>query len=163
MFKGLELELGELPLPVKLLALAAVPAICEEFFFRGFLFRACRTQWSPTASIIVTAAAFGAFHVLVRDALLFERFLPTALMGLALGWVAHRTGSTLPGMLLHVLHNGLLLSLGEWLDPRKHTWLTEERQSLPWWVLAMSGVVVMIAVVVLNSLQKLRGPTPADK
>ncbi|MDZ4686408.1 MAG: CPBP family glutamic-type intramembrane protease, partial [Planctomycetaceae bacterium] len=158
MFKELELELGEIPLPMKLLSLALVPAVCEEFFFRGFLFRACRTQWSATVSILVTAAAFGAFHVLVRDALLFERFLPTALMGVALGWVAHRTGSTWPGMLLHVLHNGLLLSLGEWLDPAKHAWLTEERQSLPPWVLAMAAVVVVVAAVILrSSQQKPRG------
>lgn len=145
LFKSLELELGTIPVPLKLFALALVPAVCEEFFFRGFLFRACRTQWSAAVSIVVTAVAFGAFHVLVRDALLFERFLPTGLMGLALGWVAHRTGSTLPGMLLHVLHNSLLLTLGDWLQLFQQSWLIEERQSLPVWVLGVSAVGVAIA------------------
>jgi sodium transport system permease protein len=154
LFRHLETELRQIPLPVKLVSLALIPAVCEELFFRGFLFRACRTQWSAGTTIIVTAVCFGLFHVLVRDALLFERFLPTALMGLALGWVAHVSGSTLPGMLLHMLHNGLLLTLGTWLNPQQQSWLTEERQSLPVWVLLLAAVGVLVAVGLLRMGQR---------
>uniref|UniRef100_A0A7C2K0S2 CPBP family intramembrane metalloprotease n=1 Tax=Schlesneria paludicola TaxID=360056 RepID=A0A7C2K0S2_9PLAN len=160
LFRDLEAELQRIPLAVKLVTLAAVPAVCEELFFRGFLFRACRTQWTAGATIVATAACFGLFHVLVRDALLFERFLPTTLMGLALGWVAHQSGSTLPGMLLHVLHNGLLLSLGTWLNPEQHGWLSEERQSLPAWVLAVAAVGVIAAAALLQRSRAVPTPRP---
>jgi hypothetical protein len=36
----------------------------------------------------------------------------TGLQGLALGWLALRTGSVWPGVVAHVLHNGLTLAAG---------------------------------------------------
>ena len=38
-------------------------------------------------------------------------------MGLVLGWVSYRTGSVLPGMLLHVLHNTVLLTVDRSFPP----------------------------------------------
>jgi ABC-2 type transport system permease protein/sodium transport system permease protein len=40
-----------------------------------------------------------------------ERLLPAALLGGVLGWLRWRSGSVLPGVLLHLLHNGLLVSV----------------------------------------------------
>jgi len=45
-----------------------------------------------------------------------ERLLPSALMGVALGWVRWRTGSIWPCVLLHVAHNSLLVSAGLFPD-----------------------------------------------
>ncbi|MGI9472511.1 MAG: CPBP family glutamic-type intramembrane protease, partial [Rubripirellula sp.] len=42
------------------------------------------------------------------SALLIERFIPSTLMGLIIGWVAYRTGSVIPGIVIHFVHNGLL-------------------------------------------------------
>ncbi|QDV63147.1 ABC transporter permease subunit/CPBP intramembrane protease [Crateriforma conspicua] len=95
--------------PVLLLAtLAMTPAVIEELCFRGFLFSAFAKFMSPAKTIIVTAVLFGAFHVLTGNALLLERFVPSTLLGLILGWIAYRTGSVIPGMLMHFVHNGLL-------------------------------------------------------
>ena len=123
--------------PVLLLAtLAVTPAVIEELCFRGFLFSAMRRALSPAKTILITSVLFGAFHVLTGNALLLERFLPSTLLGLILGWVAYRTGSVIPGMVLHFVHNGLLelaakykdslTFLGEGLDTQGHlpvTWL----------------------------------------
>ena len=35
-------------------------------------------------------------------------------MGVVLGWVCYRTRSVWPGIVLHTLHNGLMLSLAYW-------------------------------------------------
>ena len=40
-----------------------------------------------------------------------ERLLSSTLVGLVLGWVRWRTGSVLPGMLLHLCHNGVLTAV----------------------------------------------------
>ncbi len=89
--------------------LAVVPAVMEELFFRGYLFQGLRSRFPGPRIILVTAVIFGLFHVLSPTALMPERFLPQTLVGLALGWLCYRSGSVLPGMLLHACHNGLLL------------------------------------------------------
>ncbi len=95
--------------PLLLLAVFALaPAVIEELCFRGYLFSAIQGVLSPARTIAVTAVLFGLFHVLTGNALLVERFIPSTLMGLVIGWVAYRTGSVLPGILIHFVHNGLL-------------------------------------------------------
>ncbi|QDS87582.1 ABC-2 family transporter protein [Rosistilla ulvae] len=110
-FEGMKFDFAAIPLPLKLLTLAAVPAICEEFFFRGFLLSAFLRNGKPWVAVLATAGLFGLFHVVVRDSLLFERFLPSSLMGLVLGVVCYRSGSLYPGIVLHALHNGILVSM----------------------------------------------------
>ena len=131
-------ELNRVSLPWKLLTLAMVPAVCEELFFRGFLLSALRAHLRPGRAVAASALVFGLFHVIAvaHDALFLERLLPTTLLGLVLGWVCVRSGSLWPGIVLHALHNGLLiaisshtqelLALGVGVDSQTHlpgTWL----------------------------------------
>jgi ABC-2 type transport system permease protein/sodium transport system permease protein len=155
LFKGFEAELRQVPIAIKLLCLSAAPACCEELFFRGFLFRALRSTAGPWLTIGVTATMFGLFHVLVRDALLFERFLPTALMGVVLGWVAQRTDSVLPGVLLHVTHNSLLLLLPD-LAPTLGDWTAATARShLPPHIMliAAGGAIIGLGLIWLVTRQ----------
>ncbi|TWU03849.1 ABC transporter permease subunit/CPBP intramembrane protease [Neorhodopirellula pilleata] len=95
--------------PVILLAtMALTPAVIEELCFRGYLFSAFSKALRPWQTIALTSVLFGLFHVFVGSTLLVERFLPTTFLGFLLGWLAYRSGSVLPGMLMHFLHNGLL-------------------------------------------------------
>ncbi len=91
-----------------ILAFALTPAVIEELCFRGYLFSALSRILSPGRVIVLTSVLFGLFHVLTGSALLVERFIPTTLMGLILGWIAYRSGSVLPGMVVHFVHNTLL-------------------------------------------------------
>jgi ABC-2 type transport system permease protein/sodium transport system permease protein len=92
-----------------LTAVAIVPAIAEEIFFRGFLFNALPHREKPWRTIVATSLLFGAFHILMFNVLVVERLVPSALLGVALGWLRWRSGSVFPGMLLHVVNNGLLV------------------------------------------------------
>ena len=84
--------------PLLLLAVFALtPAVIEELCFRGYLFSALQDALTPRRTILVTAVLFGLFHVLTGSALLVERFIPSTIMGLIIGWVAYRSGSVLPG------------------------------------------------------------------
>ena len=144
-----------LPPAVVILSLAVIPAVFEELFFRGFLFGALRGRFRPAATIVLSAVLFGVFHVVVRDMLAVERLLPSTALGLALGWLRSRSGSVLPGMLLHACHNASLLLLVyyqksleqiEWLNLRG--WLGSEAGSghLPTAVLAIAGAGTMIGL-----------------
>jgi ABC-2 type transport system permease protein/sodium transport system permease protein len=90
-----------------------LPALVEELFFRGFLFSALRARCSASATVVITGLLFGFFHVIVTGAFAFERLLPSTLLGLLLGWVCLRTGSVIPGMIMHALHNGMLVIVGQ--------------------------------------------------
>jgi ABC-2 type transport system permease protein/sodium transport system permease protein len=104
-------NLRSIPMPIVVCAMAVVPAFFEESFFRGFLFAAFRSRTTPAAAIVFTAIAFGFFHWISPSLMASERFVSSTLVGLVLGWVRWRTGSLLSGILLHALHNGLLVLL----------------------------------------------------
>jgi ABC-2 type transport system permease protein/sodium transport system permease protein len=99
-------ELTALPLPQRLLLLAAAPAIAEEIFFRGFVLRGLLVKGKATA-ILVSGIVFGLFHALAIEGITLERVPSSTALGIVLGWLAVRTGSILPGMLLHFLHNAI--------------------------------------------------------
>jgi membrane protease YdiL (CAAX protease family) len=144
-FPELTEEINRAPLPWKLITLALVPAVCEELFFRGFLFQSMRSTVPAWQTILLTAALFGLFHVLVGDELLLIRFLPTTLMGLVLGWVCHRAGSVLPGMLLHAIHNCALLTVDRWF-PTLNPEAASASTSVGGMVLTIAGTIAAIGV-----------------
>lgn len=104
-------QLRELPAIVVFLSMALAPAVFEEAFFRGYLFSALRSRAGAAATIVMTAVVFGAFHLIAPNPAASERFVSSTLVGLVLGWVRWRTGTVLPGLLIHTIHNGLLILL----------------------------------------------------
>jgi membrane protease YdiL (CAAX protease family) len=90
---------------VAILLVAVQPAICEEFFCRGFLVAACRKLKHEWLIILVTALFFGAIHLDLYS------FLPTAIMGAAFAFIALRTKSLLIPMMLHFGNNALSVVL----------------------------------------------------
>ena len=150
LFEQIKTMLDAIPLPVKLVSLAMIPAICEELFFRGYLLTALRTGMATPLAIALSGVLFGLFHVIVMDSLFFERFVPTCFLGLILGMVCYRTGSVLPGMLLHSLHNGLLLSMSSFTQELATLGIgTQEQEHLPRLWLAGAGTIVVVATIVL--------------
>jgi sodium transport system permease protein len=119
--EGLEQRLGGLLDNLKnvretigwwVLAVVIVPAILEEFFFRGMLFSALKARCNAVLTIALSGLLFGLSHMVLDGALGLERLLPALLLGLILGAVCWRTGSLWPGMLQHVCHNTALLTVG---------------------------------------------------
>lgn len=91
---------GGLELFIQFLVLCAMPAIAEELFFRGALQGLLRPCGSA-AAIFGPALLFALLHLDPIQGL-------TALVcGVFLGWLAERSGSILPGILLHFTNNCL--------------------------------------------------------
>ena len=90
---------------LNLLLVAVTPAICEEALFRGVVLRGLATRLPPASAIIITGVLFGTFHLDVW------RFLPTALLGVLLSWVALASGSLVPSMIIHFCNNAILVIL----------------------------------------------------
>jgi ABC-2 type transport system permease protein/sodium transport system permease protein len=148
-FGELETRVASIPYGLRLAALAAAPAITEELFFRGFFQQGLQREWGRWPAILVSGAVFGAFHVFA-EGLSFERFVPSTLLGWCLGWVCLRSGSVLPGMLLHVLHNGLLLTVSEYADSLQRFGIGREEQThLPAGWLAAAAATDFVAWALL--------------
>lgn len=102
---GIKEEMGKMfvdtSMPVLLLMLAFVPAVCEELAFRGFILSGMRHMGHKWRAIVLSSIFFGLAHGV------FQQSIVASLLGMVLGYIAVQTGSIFPGMLFHMLHNGL--------------------------------------------------------
>jgi sodium transport system permease protein len=163
LFKSIKLQLDAIPLGWKLLTLAIIPALCEELFFRGYLQTAFRAGMAGPLAVIFSSMLFGLFHVIVRDALFFERFVPSCFLGLVLGTVCLRTGSVWPGMLLHALHNGFLLTLAHSSEHLQALGIgIEEEQHLPtrWLLISATVAVTGFGILAFCGREKCQASKP---
>jgi sodium transport system permease protein len=144
------------PFWIVLLTAAVSPAIAEEFFFRGFVLSAFRSKLSKFRSVLFSALLFGLFHVIAGSVLSIEKFLPTIILGLVIGFVAIRTGSLWPGILLHTLHNGLVFSMSRYTEQDLAKWFGEDTKHIPIAWLCSGGLAMAIgaAVVIFSSQRK---------
>lgn len=128
-----------------LFALGVMPALCEEFFFRGYLLGALRGRMPAWLAIGISAVLFGFFHLSVGGLIATERVLSSTLLGVVLGWLCWRTGSIFPGIVLHALHNGLMLSLGIWSSElQARGWGIQMGKQVPTlWLLASAALVIV--------------------
>lgn len=83
-----------------LLLIALTPAVCEELMFRGYMFTAFREKMKLPAAILWVSLFFGISHMSVI------RFLPTALLGIALAYAIHQSQSIVCSSLMHFINNG---------------------------------------------------------
>jgi sodium transport system permease protein len=94
-------------LPAIMLILAVVPAIFEELAFRGFILSGFQRMKSPIAAIALSSFFFALAHAV------FQQSVLAFVSGCILGVVAWRTGSILPALAYHAVHNSMSILLGE--------------------------------------------------
>jgi membrane protease YdiL (CAAX protease family) len=89
-------------LPAMLFAAIIVAPAGEEIMFRGFLFRGLvRSERSAWPAIVVISVLWAALHIQYDWTGILQIFV----IGLFLGWMRWRSGSTLLTFLLHILFN----------------------------------------------------------
>jgi sodium transport system permease protein len=80
-----------------------LPAICEELALRGFVLSGLRHVGHKWWAIGISAIAFGAIHMFLQQK------IAAAAVGLAIGYLAVQTGSLVPCIVFHAIHNSLQL------------------------------------------------------
>lgn len=130
-----------------LILIAFVPAICEEYLFRGALQSIFTNRYGAHVAIFMTAVIFSAFHMQ------FLGFLPRFALGVLLGYLYYWSGSLVYPILMHVTNNGFVVLLvyfmGNDLLEDSDQMITE---GLPVASVLISAVVTGLA---LFSFQKL--------
>lgn len=94
---------GTLPLQILLIVIAA--PISEEVCFRGMLFGGLRERLPRLAAALISALIFGGLHALTG----ISAVPPLIAFGFILALLYEKTGSIVPGVLLHMLNNSVAL------------------------------------------------------
>lgn len=84
--------------------IAVIGPVAEEILFRGVAYPALRGRVGARWAMAGSAALFAALH-----ADLFA-FGPIFVLGIWLAWVYERTGSLIPSITVHMVHNGVMLA-----------------------------------------------------
>ena len=102
--KFLEQEGGPLLLLANIVVMAVVPAVCEEFIFRGAVQQTC-AKWFGNHhwAILLTAAVFSIIHFDLFN------FMPRFLMGLLLGYIFYYSGTIWASIMAHFTNNALVV------------------------------------------------------
>lgn len=133
---------------INLLMIAAIPAICEEAFFRGALQRIFIQGFNkPWPAIILTGAVFSFIHME------FLGFFPRMSMGILLGAIYWYSGSLWTSILAHFFVNGIQI-YAVWYNPK----LADADATVPLWM----GLLSLAIVVGLVMLFRSRSTTTFD-
>jgi sodium transport system permease protein len=144
-----ELLLGGKPFFVLVLVTSLTPALCEELLFRGLVFSGLR-RLGPAAAVILSALLFGLAHASIY------RLLPTVFLGLALGYTRLRSGSIVPGMIIHACNNAIAVGLIYY----RPAWAEQATRAgaLPWSLTALAAAVFLAGLVLLPRAQPPEKP-----
>ncbi len=121
-----------------LLVLAAVAAagLCEEMLLRGMFQQALEGRFSAAGAISISSLVFALIHLNPWGG------VQILFIALVLGWVAWRTNSIVPTILLHGTNN-LLVIVTHNLGQERMTWYGNESR-IEAWVLAF-GILLAAA------------------
>jgi membrane protease YdiL (CAAX protease family) len=98
------------------LFVTVIAPICEEVFFRGFLFGALRSWlaskggWGTWIAAIITGLLFGAAHI---GSAAVKYLIPLAFLGFVLCIVRWKTGSLYPAVAMHSINNAVAFGVDQ--------------------------------------------------
>lgn len=101
--KDIAEDFGAVPVQILLIAVAA--PISEEVCFRGMLFGGLRERLPRLAAALISALIFGGLHATTG----ISAVPPLIMFGFVLALLYEKTGSVVPGILLHMLNNSVAL------------------------------------------------------
>ncbi|MBE6823844.1 MAG: CPBP family intramembrane metalloprotease [Ruminococcaceae bacterium] len=95
---------GVLDIVLYYITVAVIPALVEEFAFRGVVLNTFRKH-SDKLAVLVSGITFGLMHGN------FTQIPFATVVGLVLGYIAVKTNSLVPGIIIHFLNNALSVTM----------------------------------------------------
>jgi membrane protease YdiL (CAAX protease family) len=135
---------SDLSLPAQYVAISVFPAIFEEAIFRGVVLQSMLANYMPERrAICFSAFLFATVHFSLVG------FPGHFLFGALVGWMFVRTGSLLPGMLMHAANNAIVVWIDHWLASPSMADVSWTEGQLAWFRVGLgaAGVVLTIAGV----------------
>lgn len=92
------------PMLVNLILLALVPAVVEEFIFRGLIFNGYKKR-NPLKAALLSALLFGLIHMNINQ------FTYAFVLGIIFALLTYVTGSIIPSTIAHFVINGTSVAM----------------------------------------------------
>ncbi|MBX3437554.1 MAG: ABC transporter permease subunit [Planctomycetaceae bacterium] len=149
------------------LGFAVAAGICEDLAFRGFILSGFSRSRRTGLAIALSALAFGIMHLIP------QQVFNATLLGLVLGLIAVRSNSLLPGVVFHILYNGMEVLLNRvppavWDSPFVQRFVTiqieGEQAALryTWPLLILCGAIAAMLLAWLIRQRASSRRTPAE-
>ena len=123
---------------LNLTVIAIIPAICEEFIFRGGLQRTfLRLFKNPHVAIWIAAIIFSSIHFQ------FFGFFPRLFLGAAFGYIYFWTGSIWHAIIAHFLNNAFAVSMAYYFQKNNMPINQEENMSISWYIYLISAILTL--------------------
>ena len=123
-----------------ILAIAVVPAIVEELYFRGTLQKII-TDWSgkPYVAIVITAILFSAFHFS------YFGFLSRISLGIVLGLIYYNTKTIWLPILMHFVNNAIGVTALYVVrnNPKKIDQVMDSNLTYYWVIIGLAALVIL--------------------
>lgn len=134
---------------VNLTVIAIIPAICEEFIFRGGLQRTLlRLFKNPHVAIWTSAFIFSAIHFQ------FFGFFPRLFLGAAFGYIYFWTGSIWHAIIAHFLNNGFAVSMAFYFQKNNLPINQDENMAISWYIYLISAILTLALFKILKDQAK---------
>ena len=127
-----------------IICISVLGPVLEEMLFRGAITKVLLQRYSPVKAIILSALVFGIFHINPAQV------AGAILSGGLFAWLYYKTGSLVPGILIHILNNSLSVFLSLHYPDVKYT---SDLLGEPayWCCLAVAAVLFAVSCKVMNS------------
>lgn len=130
---------------LSLIVLALLPAIFEELIFRGIILNGFVKRLGEVGAIFMSALLFSLMHASL------QQLLYTFILGVILGWITTRTGSTFSSMIVHFLNNAIVVTIG-FIQAQKG--IVENMQLYNVWQWLFSVGLVLVAAVIIFIIER---------
>ena len=128
-----------------LLFLCVVPAICEEFFFRGALINSYGVYGTKFA-IFMSSLVFALFHFDIQN------FIAPLLLGILFGNLLELTGSLFAAILAHFVNNLLGIVTAKYLNDQMFMYLKDTNLAQDIGSLQLYIILVLILISIISSI-----------
>ena len=151
-------DLSIISVPLQLICIAVVPAVLEEFMFRGVFAGYYREKGILTAALLSGGLVFGLFPSEFQS----DSAMPAFALGVAFA-PSEGTGSIFYGMFAHFLINGfsvIITALSDKIPPHREESIAAVAESMTTETLVITFCVYAVIAAVSPAL---RGPFTSDR
>ena len=137
--------------------IAVLPAVAEEFFFRGFVQNFFK-KWSGKVHLAIWVSAF-IFSLIHFQ---FFAFIPRLLLGALFGYMLVYTGNIWYPVIAHFFNNFMLLLITYIYEPINEEWPMNLAETYPYFYQVLVLVFAILLVFTLYQLSKRKGDRERD-
>lgn len=130
---------GFIELGAVFFSFALIPAFCEEFLFRGFIFNRFKQPNQIAEAVMLSSVLFGVFH---RD---MQGLFNNMVAGVILSVIMLRSGSLYNSIIAHTVTNSVAIVAVN-SDTMQSVFQIDRREHLPWVFLVMSGAGLIFGI-----------------